>query len=211
MKVSEIVIIWINNINNRKRYDHMNIQLDTHFPNNKKIRVEAIMETPKYNGVSMSHMIAILKGINTKQPFIILEDDVSVDAEKLDFLKLENELQKMNPKCDTLYMGLSSWGGRKGNPKKKIEFEKGAVFEEIENSYFVKLHSMYSAHAILYLNPAYAVETTKLCITAIFLNKPHDIYLYKLFKKYNVLGIRSPWFYQDAEYNGQEKNTRIHV
>ena len=62
-----IVIIWINDINNRKRYDHMNTQLDTHFPNNRKIRVEAIMETPKYNGISMAHMISILKGIKTKK------------------------------------------------------------------------------------------------------------------------------------------------
>ena len=211
MKVSDIIIIWINNINDKKRYDHMNIQLDTYFPTNKKIRVEAIMETPKYNGVSMSQMIAILKGINTKQPFIILEDDVSVDTETLDFLMLENELQNLNQNCDTLYMGLSSWGGRKGNPEKKIEFEKGAVFEDIDHPYFVKLHSMYSAHAILYINHDYAIETIKICILAICRNKPHDIYLQHLYKKYNVLGIRWPWFYQDSEYNGQEKHTRIQV
>ena len=211
MKVEEIVIIWINDIKNKTRYDHMVSQLETHFPHNKKIHVDAIFESPKYNGVSMAHMVAVLKGINSRKPFLVLEDDVSIDAEKLDFLKLENEFQKMNPKCDTLYMGLSGWGGRKGSPDNKIELEKGAVFEDIDNPYFVKLNSMYSAHAILYINPAYAIETTKLCIMAISLNKPHDIYLYKLFKKYNVLGIRSPWFYQDAQYNGQEKYTRIHV
>ena len=211
MKVEEIVIIWINDVKNKTRYDHMVSQLETHFPRNKKIHVDAIFESPKYNGVSMAHMVAILKGINSRKPFLVLEDDVSIDAEKLDFLKLENEFQKIDPKCDTLYMGLSSWGGRKGNPENKIELEKGTVLEDINNSYFVKLHSMYSAHAILYINPAYAIETTKLCIMAISLNRPHDIYLYKLFKKYNVLGIRSPWFYQDAQYNGQEKYTRIHV
>ena len=211
MKVEDIVIIWINDIKNKIRYDHMVSQLETYFPNNKKIHVDAIFEKPKYNGVSMAHMVAVLKGINRRKPFLVLEDDVSIDPERVDFLKLEKELQKLETTCDILYMGLSGWGGRKGSPDNKIELEKGAVFENINNPYFVKLHSMYSAHAILYLNPAYAVETTKLCITAIFLNKPHDIYLYKLFKKYNVLGIRSPWFYQDAEYNGQEKNTRIHV
>ena len=211
MKVEEIVIIWINDIKNKTRYDHMVSQLETHFPHNKKIHVDAIFESPKYNGVSMAHMVAVLKGINSRKQFLVLEDDVSIDAEKLDFLKLENEFQKMNPKFDTLYIGLSSWGERKGSPDNKIELEKGAVFEDIDNPYFVKLHSMYSAHAILYINPAYAIETTKLCIMAISLNKPHDIYLYKLFKKYNVLGIRSPWFYQDAQYNGQEKYTRIHV
>ena len=211
MKVEEIVIIWINDVKNKTRYDHMVSQLETHFPRNKKIHVDAIFESPKYNGVSMAHIVAILKGINSRKPFLVLEDDVSIAAEKFDFLKLENEFQKIDPKCDTLYMGLSSWGGRKGNPENKIELEKGTVLEDINNSYFVKLHSMYSAHAILYINPAYAIETTKLCIMAISLNRPHDIYLYKLFKKYNVLGIRSPWFYQDAQYNGQEKYTRIHV
>jgi hypothetical protein len=211
MNVSEIVIIWINNKQNIKRYDHMVSQLEKYFPNNKKIHVDAILETPKHNGVSMAHMISILKGINTKKPFLILEDDVSIDAERLNFLKLENELQKLNTTYDALYMGLSSWGGRKGDPDNKIELEKGAVFENINNPYFVRLHSMYSAHAILYINPEYAIETTKLCITAIFLNRPHDIYLYKLFKKYNVIGLRSPWFYQDIHYNGQEKYTRINV
>jgi hypothetical protein len=211
MKVEEIVIIWINDLKNKTRYDHMVSQLEIHFPRNKKIHVDAIFESPKYNGVSMAHMVAVLKGVNKRKPFLVLEDDVSIDAEKLDFLKFENELQKMNPKCDTLYMGLSSWGGRKGNPENKIELEKGAVFEDIDNPYFVKLHSMYSAHAILYINPEYAIETTKLCITAICMNKPHDVYLQNLYKKYNVIGIRSPWFYQDAKYNGQEKYTRIHV
>lgn len=211
MKVEEIVIIWINDLKNKTRYDHMVSQLEKYFPRNKKIHVDAIFESPKYNGVSMAHMVAVLKGINRRKPFLVLEDDVSIDAERVDFLKLEKELEKLESTCDILYMGLSGWGGRKGNPDNKIELEKGAIFENINNPYFVKLHSMYSAHAILYLNPAYAVETTKLCITAIFLNKPHDIYLYKLFKKYNVFGIRSPWFYQDAQYNGQEKNTRIHV
>jgi len=211
MKVEEIVIIWINDVKNKTRYDHMVSQLEKYFPRNKKIHVDAIFEAPKYNGVTMAQMVAVLKGINSRKPFLVLEDDVSIDAERIDFLKLEKELQKLEMTCDILYMGLSSWGGRKGSPENKIELEKGAVFENINNPYFVKLHSMYSAHAILYLNPAYAIETTKLCITAIFMNKPHDIYLYKLFKKYNVLGIRSPWFYQDAQYNGQEKYTRIHV
>ncbi len=211
MKVEEIVIIWINDVKNKTRYDHMVSQLEKYFPRNKKIHVDAIFEAPKYNGVTMAQMVAVLKGINSRKPFLVLEDDVSIDAERIDFLKLEKELQKLEMTCDILYMGLSSWGGRKGSPENKIELEKGAVFENINNPYFVKLHSMYSAHAILYINPAYAIETTKLCITAIFMNKPHDIYLYKLFKKYNVLGIRSPWFYQDAQYNGQEKYTRIHV
>lgn len=211
MKVEDIVIIWINDIKNKTRYDHMVSQLETHFHCNKKIHVDAIFEAPKYNGVSMAHMVAVLKGINHRKPFLVLEDDISIEAERVDFLKLEKELQKLEMTCDTLYMGLSSWGGRKGSPENKIELEKGAIFEDINNPYFVKLHSMYSAHAILYINPAYAIETTKYCIMAIHQNKPHDIYLQNLYKKYNVLGIRSPWFYQDVKYNGQEKHTRINV
>ena len=211
MKVEEIVIIWINDLKNKTRYDHMVSQLETHYPHNKKIHVDAIFEALKYNGVTMAHMVAVLKGINRRKPFLVLEDDISIDAERVDFLKLEKELQKLETTCDTLYMGLSSWGGQKGNPENKIEHEKGAVFEDINNSYFVKLHSMYSAHAILYINPEYAIETTKYCIMAIYQNKPHDIYLQSLYKKYNVLGIRAPWFYQDVKYHGQEKYTRINV
>ena len=91
MKVEEIVIIWINDIKNKTRYDHMVSQLETHFPHNKKIHVDAIIESPKYNGVSMAHMVAVLKGINKRKPFLVLEDDVSIDSERVDFLKLEKE------------------------------------------------------------------------------------------------------------------------
>jgi len=95
MKVEEIVIIWINDIKNKTRYDHMVSQLETHFPRNKKIHVDAIIESPKYNGVSMAHMVAVLKGINKRKPFLVLEDDVSIDSERVDFLKLEKEIQKL--------------------------------------------------------------------------------------------------------------------
>ena len=89
MKVEDIVIIWINDIKNKTRYDHMVSQLETHFHCNKKIHVDAIFEAPKYNGVSMAHMVAVLKGINHRKPFLVLEDDISIEAERVDFLKLE--------------------------------------------------------------------------------------------------------------------------
>ena len=110
-------------------------QLETYFPRNKKIHVDAIFESPKYNGVTMAHMVAILKGINSRKPFLVLEDDISIDAERVDFLKFEKELEKLETTCDTLYMGLSSWGRQKGNRDNKIELEKGAVFEDINNPY----------------------------------------------------------------------------
>ena len=93
MKVEDIVIIWINDIKNKLRYDHMVSQLEIHFPNNKKIHVDAIIESPKYNGVSMAHMVAVLKGINKRKSFLVLEDDVSIDSERVNFLNLEKNFK----------------------------------------------------------------------------------------------------------------------
>lgn len=212
MKFDDVVIIWINELKNIKRHIHITELLHTYFPKNKNIHVNAIYENPKHNGVSMAHMIAILKGIKTKQPFIILEDDVNIDASLLDILLFENEIKKLDKLCDTVYIGLSNWGGgyeQKGENDKLLE--KGALIEDINNNYFIKIKNMYGAHAILYISIEYAIETIKYCITAICKNTPHDILTAKLMKKYNVLGLRKPWFYQDSNFNGQEKHTKITI
>ncbi len=199
--------------------------LDKYFPNNKQHHVEAVMHSPKYQGVTMAHTVALLKGISTKRPFIILEDDVTIDAELLDTKRFENEINKMEEKPRVVYMGLSTWGTRQKRHKEifkgktenvlewndKIFFNMGAKGENIKNDYFIKVDDMYGAHSILYLSREYAIKTLKYCIMAVELNKPHDIYLPKLMRKNMVIGMREPCFYQLAKIGGQERATKLNL
>jgi len=220
---NDVEIFWINCSSNVKRHQHMKSLLEQYFPNNKHHHVEAVMHNPKYQGVTMAHSVSILKGITTKRPFLILEDDVNVDAISLRINELEKQINKLSEKPRVVYMGLSSWGTRinrhkeifKGYNnyvlkwKERIFLDKGAKCTDVSNDYFVKIDDMYGAHAILYLSNEYAISTLKYCIFAVELNKPHDIYLPKLMKKNFVLGMRTPWFYQCAKIGGQEKCTKI--
>ncbi len=224
-KFDDVEIFWINCSSNLKRFEHMKSLLEKYFPNNKQHHVEAVMHSPKYQGVTMAHTVALLKGISTKRPFIILEDDVTIDAELLDTKRFENEINKLEEKPRVVYMGLSTWGTRQKRHKEifkgktenvlewndKIFFNMGAKGENIKNDYFIKVDDMYGAHSILYLSREYAIKTLKYCIMAVELNKPHDIYLPKLMRKNMVIGMREPCFYQLAKIGGQERATKLNL
>lgn len=218
---NDVEIFWINCSKNTKRSKHMTEILNKHFPNNKKHHVEAIMETPKYNGVTMAHAVALMKGLNSKKPFIILEDDVTIDATKLDIKRLEFYLNKMEKLPDVVYMGLSSWGKNAHEFKKICEndkvvrwnnwllFDRGAKAKEVNNEYFIRIIDMFSAHAILYLSSEYVIYSIECCVKGIEINRPHDIILPLFMRKKRVIGLKEPWFYQIEELGGQESATRL--
>jgi len=246
-------IYWINCSENKVRYDHMKSLLEKEFPNNKHHHVEAIMHKPKYNGITMAHMVAIMKGMTLGKPFLVIEDDVTgcggdavsslTLSNRLRFDTLTNDLSFVTPPCqeenkekekekgdgnqtpDAIYLGLSYWGNMKMGRKKllaecmekdekvviinnKVFMKKGARGEDWDDNFF-RIRDMFGAHAILYISKQYMVETLKICILAISMNKPHDIYLPKLQKKYLVLGQKHPWFYQLGKIGGQEIGTNL--
>ena len=242
-------IYWINCSENKVRYDHMRSLLEREFPNNKHHHVEAIMHKPKYNGITMAHMVAVMKGMSSGKPFLVVEDDVG-GGDTVSPLTLSNRLRFDTPPCesssvlikksgvepdlegkcrdekpDAIYLGLSYWGNMKMVRKKiladcmgkdekvvlinnKVFMKKGARGEDWDDNFF-RIRDMFGAHAILYISKQYMVETLKICIMAVSMNKPHDIYLHKLQKKYLVLGQKYPWFYQLGKIGGQETGTNV--
>ncbi len=238
-------IYWINCSDNKVRYEHMRTLLEREFPNNKHHHVEAIMHKPKYNGITMAHMVAIMKGMTSGKPFLVVEDDITMgggngsspltppcqgeykekvnvnDNDKVNVKEKDKEMKMP----DAIYLGLSYWGNMKMVRKKilaqcmtkdekvvlinnKVFMKKGARGEDWDEHFF-RIRDMYGAHAILYMSRNYMLETLKICIMAISMNKPHDIYLPKLQKKYLVLGQKFPWFYQLGKIGGQEEGTNI--
>ena len=200
----------------------MEFILKKNFPMNERHHVEAVMYKPKYQGVTMAHTVALMKGIASKKPFIVLEDDVDIEFNNLDIKLLE---KKITDDMDAVYLGISGWAKPKnraliGSLLKKEEkvvrvenkyfFYRGAKGEYVDD-YFFKIREMYGAHAILYLKEDYVLRTLKYCIFAVGQNKPHDIYLPRLLRKANVYGLCQSWFYQLAKIGGQERATRIYL
>ena len=70
VNAEEIQIIWINNSNNKQRKENMLNILSKYFPNNKHHHVEAIIHSPKYQGITMAHIVALLKGIDSNSDVV---------------------------------------------------------------------------------------------------------------------------------------------
>jgi len=105
-------IYWINCSENRVRYDHMRALLEKEFPNNKHHHVEAIMHKPKYNGITIAHMVAVMKGMSSGKPFLVLEDDV-IGGDAVSPLTLSNRLRFDTPPCPGVPPGPPKRGGKK--------------------------------------------------------------------------------------------------
>lgn len=222
IEFKDVEIYWINNSSNVERFEHMKKLLEKHFPKNKHIRIDAVMHNPKYQGVTMAHTISLMKGLTSCKPFIVLEDDVTIDEVRIEEIE---EIMNIDKKPDVIYLGLSTWGTRTGHHmeifknfkknvmvwEKKVLFNRGAKGCDIGSTTFIKLDDMYGAHAILYLNREYVLKTLKYCIMAVECNKPHDIFLPKLMRSNYVVGLRVPWFYQLARIGGQEGATRVRL
>ena len=211
INVNELKVYWINDNQNINRYQHMNNILKLYFPNNE--RINAIFDKPKYNGITMAHLIALLKGLRTQKPFIILEDDVDI--------KTVPEILKIPANADALYLGISCWGNKKhekdfSNTKiitedSNIYFKKGALGIIGKDSSYFKILSMYGAHAILYISEKYIRKSIMTCVMALMKNRPHDIYLPRMQSKYEVYGTYKPVFFQNIKLGGQERYTNITI
>lgn len=210
IKSKDVKVFWINDKDNQKRYEHMTTILNKYFPNHE--RINAVYDKPKYNGVTLAHLNAILKGISLKKPFIVLEDDVTIKNYK--------EEWSIDDSIDAIFMGISCWGNKSYNKDKinktriendKIFFCNGAKGTILQDSEYFRVDSMYGAHAILYINPKYMISAVKNCLQAYLKSKPHDIYFPRQQKKYNIYGLTRPIFFQSRKLGGQEKFTNVEV
>jgi len=57
----------------------------------------------------------------------------------------------------------------------------------------------------------YVLKTLRICYASLMMDKPHDVLLPVLQRKYQVLGLRVPMFYQDRRIGGQERETNLRL
>ena len=130
-----------------------------------------------------------------KPPFIILEDDIETTQDSIpDELSIPDN-------TDAFYLGLSSGGGHKYN-----NCDDGDSVFHIYKT-FLKVKTMLSGHAILYINPTYILTLRNTLIT-----KPtyyNDVVMSQIQEKFNIYTNRYPFFYQSSKLGGHEKATNI--
>jgi hypothetical protein len=154
----------------------------------------SVINTDKKVGVAKAHVLALQTALSqNKGPFIILEDDVSIDDFQREINLPEN--------TDAIYLGLSRWGLRAGKGEVGISGIR-------HNSGLYRMYNMLAAHAILYVNHDYAQFILDSIPIFIEMETNQDKLRAETMKYWNIYATRNPVFYQQGRY---EKHTRFRL
>lgn len=150
--------------------------------------IRRVRGTPNKNkkvGVAHAHKAALLAGLRTNGPFIVLEDDILEH-------KFKKEIQ-IPDNTDAYYLGVSKWGLQSGKGTQIISVERHDV-----NSF--RLYNMLSAHAILYINLDYVKFLLKSIDFYIKIQTNQDKGRAETMKYWNIYGAKDPMFVQSGKY-----------
>jgi GR25 family glycosyltransferase involved in LPS biosynthesis len=169
------------------------------------IRKPGIPQDPVFVGCFYSQLKALKEGLSHGVPFMILEDDASIN-------KIPDILD-IPEKADALYVGISSWAFTPEATGNLATRER--LITDRVNDKIVRVFNMLSSHAILYVNMEYVkslieVLEKNLSGTSIIAESagtllsyyngvqlPVDIIMANQQYKGNVYALRDPIFYQD--------------
>lgn len=140
--------------------------------------------------------LAIKEQDNHFKPFVILEDDISI-------FKWEDNI-RIPQNTDLLYLGVS----KAGMYKEKHCYE--VYTSKVDNfSNLLRIYNMCSTHAILVCNVKGALILQKCVTEDYFKKRGWDMTLAHIQPYYNIYSLKTPIFFQDKMYGGQEDNTKI--
>ncbi len=144
--------------------------------------------SPSSFGCSLGHLGALLK-YGSELPLFILEDDVRTTDHYRRVFDVPTD-------TDMVYLGCSSYGTSPDYPRAR----NGFLLSEPLDDEFLRILSMTSQHAILYLTP----ESVQTAIDAILVavcatHLAADVELSRLLPKINAIAPRSVFFYQAAD------------
>jgi len=116
-------------------------------------------------------------------PFIILEDDCTLNKEVPEFIKVPDN-------ADSLYLGISHWGRYLNHSGPYVHYSK-------VNDNIVRVHNMLATHAILYLSQEYASMCKRISYHFGYEVENHlDIGFAEIHKFFNVYSFDEPLFRQ---------------
>jgi hypothetical protein len=147
-------------------------------------------------GSGQSHFSVYEK--NKTFPFLILEDDVYPIMENI------QPVIDVPDECDALYLGVSK-EGLYTESKGSYIIEKYNNFIEDYNEDFLRIRGMYSAHAILYINPTYLFKHMNAILLCLSLGYPFDVGYSVCQHLGMVLALKKHWFYQYPKFEESTK------
>jgi hypothetical protein len=148
-------------------------------------RIAGTIHENKKTGVALAHKEALLAGLKTNKPFIVLEDDI-VEYSFRERIDVPED-------ADAYYLGVSIWGLVSGNGKRVISLEPHE-----EDVY--RIYNMLSAHAILYLNLDYVRFLFKSIDFFIKIETNQDKGRAESMKYWNIYAGKKPLFAQSDKF-----------
>jgi hypothetical protein len=152
---------------------------------------------------AIGHARMVQEGLLQSGPFIILEDDCSWFDRRERFIVIPAD-------ADAIYIGLSRYGALPNN-------DKGypILFGEPWNADYSRIHNMLATHAILINSQKFGLAYYGCMIEAATRNdggfQHWDLLGTQIGFEQTVYAKKTPLFYQDAKYRGEEAATRFEL
>jgi hypothetical protein len=196
MKIQDCKVVYIcpdHNDKYQKRKQHMDKLLkDIGF----KDIIHFKSSSEKYPLCLTLATVEILKTY-INEPILLLEDDVEFTG--IDTFEVPSD-------ADAIYLGISKWAG----PSRE-NINRGYTLVKPYSDTQVKIHSMLSAHAILYISKKYKSAVIQRLIENI--STCNDVVISQVQPHFKVLANKKPSFFQSSKFNDDngmvERHTRI--
>jgi GR25 family glycosyltransferase involved in LPS biosynthesis len=153
----------------------------------------SIRRVPGFNhenhviGCAMAHLNALKSLVESKHPFILVEDDIEITH--------FDHILEVPDNIDALYLGVSKMGAIENAHKELLIVDK---VEENENLY--RIYNMLSAHAIVYFNMDYVEKVIKEIEKCLNYLIPVDIAMANKMIEGNVYALDRPMFIQKNKF-----------
>ena len=160
------------------------------------------------NSLSKTNLVIFEKEKDRTDPFIIIEDDIQVE----DLMSSDMWCLPIPEDAVAVYLGVSMWV----YPYEYHTLSCGKHIRLItpeetvsHDDRLVQIKGMTSTHAILFMDRSF-IQTLSLCIRSFLdIRTPHDLIMATLQKHYKVYALKQPFFYQDFQEGGQQRETRL--
>ncbi len=184
----EVPVKWATiekNVERHKKMESMYAMLG--FKDTQKIN--GPIADPYTVGIAETH----IQGVSHDLPLIMMEDDAQETVHWSPILEVPDD-------CDAVYLGTSWYGMVRG-----VSTYRGCI-SSVYDDVFLKPYNMLGIHSVLYISERYRDKVVEL-LTA-FKQNPGtagcDECISMNLKNYNILGLRTPYFYQQDGHSDEE-------
>ena len=195
--LSKIFCLTCEPENGRKRTHIKNIIPTVEF-------VEPIIGIAKNKSGASGTLRMVERGLRSQipqtpfRPFLMIEDDVSL-SRPIESIDVPDD-------SDILYVGISKCS------MNDHQFHYDNYYETVpEYPRIVRIKHMLSTHGIVICSPLGAAVFQRTMLEVFLSDQPWDIPLALIQPYYRVYALREPLVYQDANFSGDERCTRIEL